>query len=59
VVGYVQYFTGLPEALVTAHMLGASLLVVALTNGVLALRSRDEPRPDDAVVASTDTVRAA
>ena len=59
VVGYVQYFTGLPEALVTVHMLGASLLVVALTNGVLALRSRDEPGADDAVVASTDTVRAA
>lgn len=39
-VGYVQYFTGLPEALVVAHMLGASLLVVALTHGVLALRSR-------------------
>jgi cytochrome c oxidase assembly protein subunit 15 len=40
VVGYVQYFTGLPEALVVAHMLGASLLVVALTHGVLALRRR-------------------
>ena len=45
-IGYVQYFTDLPEALVIAHMLGASLLVVALTNGVLALRTRsdvDEP----------------
>jgi heme a synthase len=41
-IGYVQYFTDLPEALVIAHMLGASLLVVALTNGVLALRSRTE-----------------
>jgi heme a synthase len=40
-IGYVQYFTGLPEALVVAHMLGASLLVVALTSGVLALRRRD------------------
>jgi cytochrome c oxidase assembly protein subunit 15 len=39
-IGYVQYFTGLPEALVVAHMLGASLLVVALTNGHLALRTR-------------------
>jgi heme a synthase len=29
--GYVQYFTGLPEAVVVAHMLGASLLVVAVT----------------------------
>jgi heme a synthase len=38
--GYVQYFTGLPEAVVLGHMLGASLLVVALTNGLLALRER-------------------
>ena len=38
--GYVQYFTGLPEAVVLGHMLGASLLVVALTNGMLALRER-------------------
>ena len=40
-------------------MLGASLLVVALTNGVLALRSRDEPGPDDAPGVGRDTVRAA
>ena len=40
VVGYVQYVTDLPEALVVAHMLGATLLVVALTNGILALRRR-------------------
>lgn len=40
-VGYTQYLTGLPELLVLVHMLGAALLVVALTCGVLALRSRD------------------
>ena len=40
VVGYVQYFTGLPAVLVAAHMLGASLLVVAQVRAVLALRSR-------------------
>ena len=49
-IGYVQYFTDLPEALVVAHMLGASLLVVALTHGVLALRRRSDA---DAVVRST------
>lgn len=38
-VGYVQYFSGLPEVLVLAHMLGASVLVVAMTRGVLALRT--------------------
>ncbi|MGZ4654199.1 COX15/CtaA family protein [Oryzihumus sp.] len=40
VVGYVQYFTGLPEAVVALHMLGASLLVVTLTRGLLSLRTR-------------------
>ena len=39
VVGYVQYFSGLPEVLVLAHMFGASVLVVAMTRGVLALRT--------------------
>lgn len=39
-VGYTQYFTGLPEAVVAVHMLGACLLVAALTFGVLSLRRR-------------------
>jgi len=39
-VGYTQYLTGLPEALVMVNMLGASLLAVSLTYGVLSLRSR-------------------
>ena len=39
-VGYTQYLTGLPEALVMVHMLGASLLAVSLTYGVLSLRRR-------------------
>jgi cytochrome c oxidase assembly protein subunit 15 len=39
-VGYTQYLTGLPEALVMVHMLGASLLTVSLTYGVLSLRRR-------------------
>lgn len=46
-VGYVQYFTGLPEALVIAHMLGASLLVVAMTRAMLALRT-SQPESVDA-----------
>ena len=56
VVGYVQYFTDLPEALVVAHMLGASLLVVALTHGMLALRRRAEPGADGAVLARARAV---
>ncbi|MGA8047436.1 MAG: COX15/CtaA family protein [Dermatophilaceae bacterium] len=43
-VGYVQYFTGLPEVLVLAHMLGAGLLVVALTRAVVALRTATDVR---------------
>jgi cytochrome c oxidase assembly protein subunit 15 len=39
-IGYTQYLTGLPEALVLVHMLGASLLAVSLTYGVLSLRRR-------------------
>ena len=38
-IGYAQYFTGLPEVLVGLHMLGACLLVVTVTLGVLNLRS--------------------
>ncbi len=38
-IGYVQYFTGLPEVLVLTHMAGATALVIALTYGVLDLRS--------------------
>lgn len=41
--GYLQYFTGLPVVAVMAHMLGACLLVVAVTWLVLALREH-QPR---------------
>ena len=40
VIGYTQYFTGLPAVLVGLHMLGAALLVVAMTRCLLALRTR-------------------
>ncbi|MDQ1537899.1 MAG: heme a synthase [Actinomycetota bacterium] len=39
-VGYTQFLTDLPEVLVLVHMLGASLLTVSLTYGVLSLRRR-------------------
>jgi cytochrome c oxidase assembly protein subunit 15 len=41
VIGYVQYFTGLPVVLVGMHMLGAVLLTASLTWFVLSLRTRD------------------
>ncbi|MEI2825628.1 MAG: COX15/CtaA family protein [Dermatophilaceae bacterium] len=37
VLGYVQFFTGLPAVIVGTHMLGAALLAMALTNGTLNL----------------------
>ena len=40
-VGYVQYLTKLPEVLVLAHMLGASLLVVAITRAIVLSRTPD------------------
>ncbi|ACQ80597.1 cytochrome oxidase assembly [Beutenbergia cavernae DSM 12333] len=39
-IGYVQYFTGLPEVLVALHLVGAALLVTATTTAILALRVR-------------------
>ena len=43
-IGLVQFATGVPEALVVAHVLGATLLVAAAANVVLATRTR-EPVP--------------
>ncbi len=37
-IGYVQYLTALPEVLVLAHMLGASLLVVAIARALVLSR---------------------
>jgi cytochrome c oxidase assembly protein subunit 15 len=39
-IGFVQYFTGLPAALVLVHMLGAALLVAAAVRLVLCTRER-------------------
>lgn len=39
VIGYVQYFTGLPIALVAAHMVGAAVLIAVATRAHVALRS--------------------
>ena len=39
-IGYVQYFTGLPAVLVGVHMLGAGLLTAATTWTLLTLRRR-------------------
>lgn len=44
-IGYVQYFTDLPVALVAAHMFGAGVLVVAAVRAVLSMRERPVPPP--------------
>jgi cytochrome c oxidase assembly protein subunit 15 len=49
VIGFVQYFTHLPELLVGVHLLGAALVWIAVLRLHLALRTRPEvdalPRP--------------
>jgi cytochrome c oxidase assembly protein subunit 15 len=40
VIGYVQYFTNLPEALVGVHMLGSCLVWVGVLRVLLSLRER-------------------
>ncbi|MFE7650270.1 COX15/CtaA family protein [Streptomyces phaeoluteigriseus] len=46
VIGYVQYFTDLPELLVGLHMLGSALVWIAVIRVLLALRERAEPAVD-------------
>ena len=49
--GYTQYFTGLPEAVVVVHMLGASLLTLTVTGVVVAVTGTPAAR-DVAFAAS-------
>ncbi|GAA3396931.1 COX15/CtaA family protein [Streptomyces roseoviridis] len=56
-VGYVQYFTGVPELLVGVHMLGSSLMWIAVLRLALSLRERpvttaDIPAQPDAELAT-------
>jgi heme a synthase len=44
-IGFVQYFTDLPELLVGLHMLGAALLTAALTHALLEVRERPHVAP--------------
>ncbi|KUL54635.1 cytochrome B [Streptomyces sp. NRRL F-4489] len=46
VIGYVQYFTGLPEFVVGLHMLGSTLVWIAVLRVSLSLRDRG-PLPGD------------
>ncbi len=44
-IGFIQYFTELPELLVGLHMLGAALLAAALTHALLETRERATGTP--------------
>ncbi|MEV0441212.1 COX15/CtaA family protein [Streptomyces spectabilis] len=46
VVGYVQYFTDLPEVLVAAHMLGSCAVWIAVLRVLLSLRERPAAAPE-------------
>lgn len=48
VIGYVQYFTDLPELLVGLHMLGSCLVWIAVLRVALALRERPADLTDEA-----------
>ncbi|WP_256105387.1 heme A synthase [Streptomyces sp. ODS05-4] len=45
VIGYVQFFTGVPEVLVGLHMLGSALLWIAVLRLALSLRERPVAAP--------------
>ncbi|MFF7750085.1 heme A synthase [Streptomyces sp. NPDC007971] len=58
VIGYVQYFTHLPEALVGLHMLGSCLVWIGVLRVLLSLRERpqaalDLPGPSAGVTVGT------
>ncbi|WP_160161684.1 COX15/CtaA family protein [Embleya hyalina] len=53
-IGYIQYFNGLPEWMVLTHMLGAALTVVTTTRALFALRIRDD-HADPAPEAEAET----
>lgn len=48
VIGFVQFATDLPVALVIAHMFGSALLLIGATWQVLVARATDQPRVDAA-----------
>lgn len=56
--GYVQYFTGVPEVLVGAHMLGSALMWIAVLRLALSLRER-EPLTAPVRTGHTDALTAA
>lgn len=57
-IGYVQYFTDLPEILVGLHMLGSAVTWIAVLRVLLALRERPESELPDLPVQSYEATSA-
>jgi len=53
-VGFVQFFTGLPELLVALHLLGAALIAAASTRLLLSVRERTTPGGQDDAPVTAD-----
>lgn len=45
-IGFVQYFSDLPELLVGLHMLGSALVIAVMTDALLAVRWGEPTEPD-------------
>jgi cytochrome c oxidase assembly protein subunit 15 len=58
-IGYVQYFTDLPEVLVGAHMLGSCLVWIATLRVLLSLRERPADEVEVPAPAAVETPVAA
>ncbi|MGW1213219.1 COX15/CtaA family protein [Streptomyces sp. NPDC002499] len=59
VIGYVQYFTDLPEFLVGLHMLGSALVWIAVLRVLLAMRERPQTEvelPDQAYADTSPSI---
>ncbi|MFB7027289.1 MULTISPECIES: heme A synthase [unclassified Streptomyces] len=57
-IGYVQYFTGVPEILVAAHMLGSSLMWIAVLRLALSMRERPLSAPEIPAQADPELAKA-
>lgn len=57
-IGYVQYFTDLPELLVGLHMFGSAVTWIAVLRVLLALRERPEVAVPDLPLQSYDATSA-
>jgi cytochrome c oxidase assembly protein subunit 15 len=54
-IGFVQYVSDLPEALVAAHLLGAAVLVAAATDLLVQTHTREAQRSSGSIAARTNS----